>query len=249
MMTHRIGVLLVVMSVPACGGGAPAKARATDAATAPVAASAPVAQTSFASTNELVSRSEVRALVDELAAAHRIAEKHVSYGGHASEEFKVYERLATIATDTEMIALLGHTSPIVRGYAAQGVIERDLAGAPLDGVLADETLGTLESEILPDGRPHDGDALPALVLGVREKSSGFDLIPADHRVVGSRADDLRAGILVQELHLKIRREFRLHRSDDGAPVNERLRVFEQEARADVERHHPARARLPRRDGQ
>ncbi len=140
MMTHRIGVLLVVLSVPACGGGAPAKARAPDAATAPVAASAPVAQASFASTNELVSRPEVRALVDELAAAPRIAEKHVSYDGHASEEFKVYERLATIATDTEMVALLGHTSPIVRGYAAQGVIERDLAGAPLDGVLADETL-------------------------------------------------------------------------------------------------------------
>lgn len=141
-MTRPFMVVLVALLASACGGRPTGKA----AAPAPAPASSPASSVavrgpqSLANTAELVSRPEVRQLVDELAAAPRVASERVSFDGHRSAEYTIYERLRTAATDAEMIALLAHVSPVVRSYAAQHVIERNLEGVSLEPLLADATL-------------------------------------------------------------------------------------------------------------
>ena len=130
---------LLLTFVAACAAGrAPREASPPQAATPPpVAPNVPLP--AFATTEALVARPEVRALVGALAATSTFASEHVSYDAHTSEEFKAFQRLRAVATEAEMIALLGHTSPVVRAYAAEHAIERDLEAAPLDTLLSDPT--------------------------------------------------------------------------------------------------------------
>jgi hypothetical protein len=138
MMVRPFTVLLLTFVAACAGGRAPREASPPRVARPPVAPSTPLP--AFATTDALVVRPEVRRLVDELAATSRFASQHVSYDGHPSEEFMAFQRLGAVATDAEMIALLGHASPVVRSYAAEHVIERDLEAAALDVLLADPTL-------------------------------------------------------------------------------------------------------------
>lgn len=92
------------------------------------------------STSSLVARPEIRQIVDELAAAGVFSSERVGYGGAPSMSFAIFTRLRAAATDAEMIALLQHASPVVRSYAAQHVIERDLGIDAVDPLLADGAL-------------------------------------------------------------------------------------------------------------
>ena len=143
MMVRPFALLVLTLVFGGCAGGRAARdagpsRAAPPAPSAPSAPSAPLP--AFATTEALVERTEVRALTDELAAMSRFAAERVSIDGHTSEEVKVFQRLRAVATDAEMIALLGHASPVVRAYAAEHVIERDLEAATLDALLADRTL-------------------------------------------------------------------------------------------------------------
>ncbi len=137
-MFRRFAVLVLTFVAACAAGCAPREASPPQAATPPPVASI-VPLPAFATTEALVARPEVRELVDELAATSRFASEHVSYDGHTSEEFKAFQRVRAVATEVEMIALLGHTSPVVRAYAAEHVIERDLESAALDVLLSDPT--------------------------------------------------------------------------------------------------------------
>ncbi len=77
----------------------------------------------FRSTAELVADPEVRPLVDRLAAAARIESEAVGAAGAPSPTFKDYETLVGRATREQLLALLFHTSPVVRGYVAMHVVD------------------------------------------------------------------------------------------------------------------------------
>jgi hypothetical protein len=97
-------------------------------------------------TSELVQRPEIAALVDALAAEHRIESQYVGDRGKKSAVYEKFEALAAKATDDELAALLAHPSPVVRGYVAQRIAERvpahvsDLAALAEDVTMVD-TLG------------------------------------------------------------------------------------------------------------
>ena len=140
-MTARSTVLILSLAsclAAACGGAPPPKTGAPPALVVPAPPATPPLATFF-ETGALVARPEIRRLVDELAATGVMASKHVSYDGHLSAEYALYERLRAAATDTEMVALVLHASPVVRSYAALHVIERDLGIESLEPLLADAT--------------------------------------------------------------------------------------------------------------
>lgn len=122
----------------ACGGNAPPpKIAAPPVAALPAPPATP--STTFRGTAALVARPEIQRFVDELAATGLMASKRVSYDGHPSAEYALYEQLRAAATDSEMVALVLHESPVVRSYAAQHVIERDLGLASVEPLIADAT--------------------------------------------------------------------------------------------------------------
>lgn len=137
-----LSLSLLSLTAVACGPK-PAPKPPHAAAQPPAAKPAPkppVARTDLRKTAELVQRAEVQKLVDELAAVEKFASEHVSYDGHPSTEYATFARLRQRATDAEMLALLAHESPVVRSYAAQHAIERDLDAPLLVPLLVDQAL-------------------------------------------------------------------------------------------------------------
>ena len=79
-------------------------------------------------------------MVDELAESGLYSSERIGYGGAPSPSYAIFKRLRAAATDVEMIALLQHTSAVVRSYAAQHVIEKNLDADALDPLLTDREL-------------------------------------------------------------------------------------------------------------
>lgn len=113
--------LATILSLSACSQG-------------PVSTSG--SATKLEPTSSLVSRPEVQEIVDELAKG-MVTSAGIGYGGAPSPSYAVFERLRAAATDVEMIALVQHKSPVVRSYAAQHVIEKNLGLDHIDPLLAD----------------------------------------------------------------------------------------------------------------
>lgn len=92
------------------------------------------------STSALISRPEVAAAVDALAAMDSIESSHVGAGGVASKVWPAWDVLVKVATDEELLALLRHEAPSVRGYTAQHLV-RNRTNPPLAilPLLGDET--------------------------------------------------------------------------------------------------------------
>jgi len=94
----------------------------------------------FHPTAELVTDPELRPLVDRLAAATRIESAAIGAAGAPSQAYKDHEALVGRATREQILALLLHTSPVVRGYLAMHVADH-LApdAAAVYPLLRDET--------------------------------------------------------------------------------------------------------------
>jgi len=90
--------------------------------TAPVEASDDIAaQPTPASTErpKLGSLSgDVQRAVEQLAAQSRVTSAKIHEGGEPSEAYAAFARVVSITTASEERALMGHPSPIVRGYLA-----------------------------------------------------------------------------------------------------------------------------------
>lgn len=105
-------------------------------------------------TRALVKRPDVAALVDALAEMKAIESSHVGAAGAKSEAFTRFERVRDAATEDEIVALLHHESPVVRGYMAQHVARALGPRIPaLEPLLDDETrVGTLQGCMnVPEG--------------------------------------------------------------------------------------------------
>jgi hypothetical protein len=73
------------------------------------------------STAELIRRREVAALVDALAAEDTISSAAVGAAGHPSPVYKEFQAIVAKATTAELVALLAHESPVVRGYVGEHI--------------------------------------------------------------------------------------------------------------------------------
>lgn len=130
--------VLVCLSLAACGHkadpGAPSpEPSSTSAPKPPPFPGKP--------TSALIQRAEVAALVDALAKEKTLESSHIGAGGSPSQVYAKFVAIEKAATEAEMIALLQHESPLVRGYVAQHVA-RD-APARMDALvpLADDATG------------------------------------------------------------------------------------------------------------
>jgi HEAT repeat protein len=94
----------------------------------------------FRKTAELIADPELAGLVDLLAAQSAIESAAVGAAGAPSAAWKAYRAVVARATPADIVALLGHQRPVVRGYMAQHVA-RELPGelARLYPLLGDET--------------------------------------------------------------------------------------------------------------
>jgi hypothetical protein len=75
-------------------------------------------------TNALVTTPKARTLVDRLAEQKKIASETIGAAGTPSLEYEIFAQVRRVVSPEEMVALLHHESPIVRGYAAQHVAEK-----------------------------------------------------------------------------------------------------------------------------
>jgi len=96
---------------------------------------------------------ELARRVEQLATFSRIESSHVGAAGAPSPAFAAFEAVRERATEADLVALLRHPSPVVRGYAAKHIL-REVPGA-LPAALAlvgDATpVGVLEGCMLGDG--------------------------------------------------------------------------------------------------
>lgn len=77
-------------------------------------------------------RKDVAQLADKLAKHNSILGEAIGEGGDTPPEYKIYDTLCHLATQDELLALLNHPGPAVRGYAFQCLKYRgykDLFGA------------------------------------------------------------------------------------------------------------------------
>lgn len=144
-----LGILVAVAS--GCGASDTARsARVDDVRQGTVKQDAPAAKKRevgpLEPTRVLVRRPELAVLVDALAEMKSIESSHVGYAGTKSVAFTRFEQVRDAATEQEIVALLHHESPVVRGYMAQHVATS--LGARMREIahlLDDETIvGTLE---------------------------------------------------------------------------------------------------------
>ena len=68
---------------------------------------------------------ELQQAVNELAKSPSIDSKRIGEAGLPSPNFERYERVAQLASFTDLEALLSHPNPVVRGYAAKGILQKD----------------------------------------------------------------------------------------------------------------------------
>ncbi|MBI4957628.1 MAG: HEAT repeat domain-containing protein [Myxococcales bacterium] len=76
----------------------------------------------LAPTGKLVARSDLAAKVDALAAASGIESSHIGAAGAPSKVWPLWDAVLGAAKPEELVALLGHESPVVRGYVARHAV-------------------------------------------------------------------------------------------------------------------------------
>lgn len=79
----------------------------------------------FQPTTALVKDAELVTRVDALAASKRIESSHIGAGGVESDVYKLFLAVLDKATTADLKALLRHESPVVRGYVAQHVANKE----------------------------------------------------------------------------------------------------------------------------
>ena len=81
---------------------------------------------------------EWRQAVEELAKSPSIDSERIGVAGLPSPNFKRYERVVQLASLSDLEALMSHRYPVVRGYAAKGILQKDpKQAAALYPLLAD----------------------------------------------------------------------------------------------------------------
>lgn len=124
------GILIGLLVLAAC---AKAPIRTEEAAPKPAAAA------TLRSTAELVKDPALAAKVDQLAAKDGIQSAHIGQGT-PSQTFALFEEIAGAASREQLLLLLQHQSPVVRGYAILHVKEHFAEEtAVLGPLLGDET--------------------------------------------------------------------------------------------------------------
>ncbi|MBK6513149.1 MAG: hypothetical protein IPM79_07065 [Polyangiaceae bacterium] len=148
-----LAALLVVTALSAlgCSGGTSGVAPSAESARAPEpqgsspaqpgpapASPAPGPKLTFEPTAALIKQAALAALVDDLAKEGTLESSHIGAGGAPSMVYKKFEALLAAAKDADLLALLRHDSPVVRGYVAQHLARSQ--GAALANVrpLADD---------------------------------------------------------------------------------------------------------------
>jgi hypothetical protein len=116
--TPRGAVLVSVLALLSCADEPTPVPERGPQTTGSVATAVPLAGKPTA---ELVKRPEVAALVDVLAAEKRVESSHIGAAGAPSRVYAKYRALVTTANAEEIVALLGHQSPVVRTYMARHV--------------------------------------------------------------------------------------------------------------------------------
>jgi HEAT repeat protein len=101
------------------------------------------------STAQLVADPKLAALVDELATSSEIQSSAISVGGGPGPVYDVFAALSRAASPEQMLALLDHQSPVVRGYVIWYVARTPEKLGLLEPLLDDFTEVTLHRGCRP----------------------------------------------------------------------------------------------------
>ena len=69
---------------------------------------------------------DVNKLVDEIAKDKMMEAEHIGFIGAKSEQYQKFQKLKSKASDERLRSLITHENPIMRTYAYQALIEREL---------------------------------------------------------------------------------------------------------------------------
>jgi len=132
-------------------------------------------------TSALVQRAEVATLVDDLAKEKQIESSHIGAGGSPSQVYAKFVAITKAATEAEMVALLQHESPIVRGYVAEHVAEK--LPARLDSVvpLAEDWTGVPTLNGCMKGMDSIGEIVVQSLCRSRDKEAGAALLSISNK--------------------------------------------------------------------
>ncbi len=73
-----------------------------------------------------ISCTDVNKLVEEIAKDKMMEAEHIGFIGAKSEQYQNFQKLKSKATDEKLRSLITHENPIIRTYAYQSLIEREL---------------------------------------------------------------------------------------------------------------------------
>ena len=73
-----------------------------------------------------ISCTDVNKLVEEIAKDEMMESEHIGFIGAKSEQYQNFQKLKSKASDEELRNLVSHKNPILRTYAYQSLIEREL---------------------------------------------------------------------------------------------------------------------------
>ena len=134
---HLLRAVLVLscLAVPACArregpaSDPSASVAATDPSSVAATPTPPLAPLVWKTTAEIPGDASFHTLVDELARQPAIESSHVGAAGAPSKAYAAYQKVADVASPEQVVALLMHESPVVRGYLARQVARKRPDGA------------------------------------------------------------------------------------------------------------------------
>ena len=80
---------------------------------------------------------ELYEIVCKIAAENAIHSERIGYSGETTKQYRNFEQLISIAKIDDLLKLMNHPSPAVRGYAFLGLAEKKYT--KLDEILMDHT--------------------------------------------------------------------------------------------------------------
>lgn len=94
----------------------------------------------FQPTRALLQDEALSTLVDALAHYDRIESSHVGFAGAPSEVYAAFQKVQERASREELLSLLRHESPVVRGYIVQHIISKTPEDIPhLSSLIEDQS--------------------------------------------------------------------------------------------------------------
>ncbi len=75
-------------------------------------------------TSQQYYRPKIQKIVNELDSAKRLDYESVGFGGETTDTYLAFKSLSSKATIEELVRLTDHENPIIRGYAAWGLVDR-----------------------------------------------------------------------------------------------------------------------------